>query len=212
MPKETYFNLEEVKRQKIMDVIIDEFAEHDYNTASVSKICEKAGIAKGSFYQYFDNKKDLYTYLLTYIGEQKMAYLAKYQGSLDMSETFDFLRMTYAMGVEFTYNNPKLYAIGKFFMHMSDERKQTFFGERLAQNDDYLANMFKKGVAAGTIRDDVDPYLLARMLTDLSNGISEFYAFNLNQNEIDTDTFMNIANAMIDVLENGIGKKNKEQL
>lgn len=207
MPKETYFNLPEEKRRNLLNVIIDEFAEHDYKTASISKVCDKAGIAKGSFYQYFDNKKDMYRYLLSYIGESKMAYFAKYQAQVNMADTFDFLRMLYAMGVEFTYNNPKLFQVGKLFMNLSEAEKKDFLGEQTDQNDDYLANMFRQGQASGVIREDLDVMFLVRMLTDLSSSISEYYMFNLKKDQVDKDTFMNIANNMIDVLENGIAKK-----
>jgi len=207
LPKETYFNLPEEKRQNILKVIIDEFAEHDYKTASISKVCEQAGIAKGSFYQYFDNKKDMYRYLLSYIGESKMAYFTKYQSQVDMADTFDFLRMLYAMGVEFTYNNPKLYQVGKLFMNLSEAEKKEFLGEQADQNDDYLANMFRQGQASGVIRAELDVMFLVKMLTDLSSSISDYYMFNLKKDQVDQDTFMNIANNMIDVLENGIAKK-----
>ncbi len=53
MPQATFFNLPEEKRQKILECALDEFAAHDYDSASVSKIVAKAGIAKGSLYQYF---------------------------------------------------------------------------------------------------------------------------------------------------------------
>lgn len=207
MPKETYFNLPEEKREKLLRVIIDEFAQHDYKNASVSKICEQAGIAKGSFYQYFTNKKDMYRYLLSHIGESKMAYFAKYQHLLEQGDTFDFLRAVYAMGVEFTYYNPKLYAIGKMFMHLNDHQKKDFMGDQSSQSDAYLADMFQKGQAAGVIRDDLDVEFLVRMLTNLSNSVSEYYMLSLDDEAIDKDTFLNAANSMIDLLENGIKKQ-----
>lgn len=207
MPKETFFNLDEEKRQKIMVVVIDEFAAHDYKSASISKICQVAGIAKGSFYQYFENKKDLYSYILQHIGESKMAYFAKYQNEIDMGNTFDFLRMLYAMGVEFTYNNPKLFQISKYFMNMPDSEKKEFMGEQMDQNDGYLEDMFQQGKDADIIREELDVKFLARVLTDMSNSISEYYLFNLKKEEIEKDTFMTIANQMMDVLENGIRKK-----
>jgi len=207
MPKETFYNLDQVKRQKIMDVVIDEFAAHDYKSASVTKICGQAGIAKGSFYQYFDHKKDLYRYVMNYIGQSKMAYFAKYQSDLDMSNTFDFLRMLYAMGIEFTYKNPKLYHISKYFMNMPESERRDILGEQLEESDQYLKTMFQKGKEAGYIREELDVAFLARILTDLSNSISDYYLFELDKASIDKDTFMNIANTMIDVLENGLRKK-----
>ena len=54
-----------------MDVIMDEFAENDYANVSISRIVTNAGIAKGSFYQYFEDKDDLYSYLFDLIIEAK---------------------------------------------------------------------------------------------------------------------------------------------
>ena len=73
MPKQTFFNLTEEKRRQIIDIAIDEFADNDYEKASISKIVARAGIAKGSFYQYFADKDDLYGYLISLIAEKKAA-------------------------------------------------------------------------------------------------------------------------------------------
>jgi len=78
VPKETFFNLDEKKRQHIMEVVIDEFAAHEYKSASISKICQVAGIAKGSFYQYFQNKKDLYRVRVSKAPKRPTAILEKY--------------------------------------------------------------------------------------------------------------------------------------
>ena len=59
MPKITFFNLPDEKRQLILDIAIDEFAENDFANVSISRIVARAGIAKGSFYQYFEDKDDL---------------------------------------------------------------------------------------------------------------------------------------------------------
>ncbi|HQN45353.1 MAG TPA: helix-turn-helix domain-containing protein, partial [Anaerolineaceae bacterium] len=60
MPRPTFFNLPDEKRQKILEAAIDEFAERDYESASVSQIVIQAGIPKGSLYQYFVDKSDLH--------------------------------------------------------------------------------------------------------------------------------------------------------
>ncbi|MCB0240988.1 MAG: TetR/AcrR family transcriptional regulator, partial [Anaerolineae bacterium] len=76
MPKETFFNLPDDKRSLICDVAIEEFTEYLYDQASVNRIVAKAGIAKGSFYQYFEDKKDLYMYVLQVIAEKKLEYIS----------------------------------------------------------------------------------------------------------------------------------------
>lgn len=57
-------NISEEKRQKIIDVCIEEFAEKGYEKASTNGMVNKAEISKGSLFHYFGNKKNLYLYLL----------------------------------------------------------------------------------------------------------------------------------------------------
>ena len=48
-----------------MDAVWQEFTTVSYNEASINKIIQAAGISRGSFYQYFAGKQDLFSYLLT---------------------------------------------------------------------------------------------------------------------------------------------------
>jgi len=72
MPKETFKNLPEEKRQLIEKVAIREFGTFGYDKASVNRIVDNCQIAKGSFYQYFDDKKDLFLYLIARVNEKKL--------------------------------------------------------------------------------------------------------------------------------------------
>lgn len=65
MPKSTFFGLPEERRDRLVREAIAEFADRTYAEASLSQIARRARIPKGSFYQYFDDKLDLYRWLLT---------------------------------------------------------------------------------------------------------------------------------------------------
>ncbi|MGL5314799.1 MAG: TetR/AcrR family transcriptional regulator [Peptostreptococcaceae bacterium] len=62
----TFENLDEDKRQRIIKSSIEEFANKGYKNATVDNIVSKAGISKGSIFQYFKNKKNLYLYICDY--------------------------------------------------------------------------------------------------------------------------------------------------
>ncbi len=64
MPKQTFFNLPEEKRQHLIEAAKKEFSQVPLMKASVANIIKMAGIPRGSFYQYFENIEDLYSYLL----------------------------------------------------------------------------------------------------------------------------------------------------
>src|SRR5512142_647668 len=74
MPKQTFFNLPQEKRETILNAAVEEFAEYGLENASTNRIVKNSGIAKGSFYQYFDDKQDVFAYLLSVIEQQEMEF------------------------------------------------------------------------------------------------------------------------------------------
>ncbi len=64
MPSRTYLNLSDEKKQKLMNAAKKEFSRVLLSDASINKIIKEADISRGSFYMYFKDKEDLYTYLL----------------------------------------------------------------------------------------------------------------------------------------------------
>ena len=69
MPSDTFLRLNEDKKKKLLDASFKEFSLNNFNDASINRIIKEAGISRGSFYMYFEDKKDLYFYLLEQYGE-----------------------------------------------------------------------------------------------------------------------------------------------
>ncbi|OJF91581.1 TetR/AcrR family transcriptional regulator [Alkalibacterium sp. 20] len=64
MPTQTFFNLPEDKKKRLIAGAMKEFSAKSLNEASISNIVKNAKISRGSFYQYFEDKKDLYFFLI----------------------------------------------------------------------------------------------------------------------------------------------------
>lgn len=64
MPKATFFNLPEKKRQSLIKALEKEFSRVPLYEASIANIVKTANISRGSFYQYFEDKEDAYYYIL----------------------------------------------------------------------------------------------------------------------------------------------------
>lgn len=64
MPKQAFFNLTESKQATIMQAVFDEFEQTSFCDASINRIIKTANISRGSFYLYFEDKEDVYQYLL----------------------------------------------------------------------------------------------------------------------------------------------------
>ena len=64
MPTTTFFNLPPPKREKLLHAAVAEFARRPYGEVSISRIIQAAEIPRGSFYQYFTDKTDLFRHVL----------------------------------------------------------------------------------------------------------------------------------------------------
>ncbi|MDU1412286.1 MAG: TetR/AcrR family transcriptional regulator [Clostridium sp.] len=64
IPTNTFFNLTEEKQKKILDAAKNEFITYSYYDASINRIIKESDISRGSFYMYFENKEDLFIFLM----------------------------------------------------------------------------------------------------------------------------------------------------
>lgn len=77
MPSERFFKIKEAKREKIMEIALEEFINNPYHSVSINKIIKDADISRGSFYTYFEDKNDLFNYLLSDFIETFFIYVSK---------------------------------------------------------------------------------------------------------------------------------------
>ncbi|GEM_PF-1809818 len=97
MPKPTYFNLSNDKKERIFNAGVLEFSYHDRFDASVNTIVRIANISKGSFYQYFEDKDEFFWFVVTEIifgtVETYEALLEKHEGDFLQTEEELFLSL-----------------------------------------------------------------------------------------------------------------------
>src|SRR6187401_2944274 len=56
--KRTYKPADE-RREQILECALETFAKKGYHAASIADVCAAAGVARGTLYQYFEDKLDL---------------------------------------------------------------------------------------------------------------------------------------------------------
>nr|WP_088050378.1 TetR/AcrR family transcriptional regulator [Virgibacillus dakarensis] len=82
-------NLKSEKQERIINAAIKEFVQSGFEKASTNEIVKEANISKGSLFNYFNSKKDLYVYLIEY----SIQVIAKLYEQIDLSETDLFKRI-----------------------------------------------------------------------------------------------------------------------
>ena len=89
LAKDTFENLKTDKKEKVLIVLKKIFQEKPFQEVTVKEIVEELGIARGSFYQYFDDLEDAYFTVLnvevTDIHKLFMKLLYEKKGNLEIA-------------------------------------------------------------------------------------------------------------------------------
>lgn len=85
----TFFSLKPEKRERIINAALKEFAKNGYDKASTNEMVKESGISKGSLFNYFNSKKELYLFLLDYV----VKVIEQMYDEVDWNETDFFKRM-----------------------------------------------------------------------------------------------------------------------
>ena len=218
MPTQTFFNLPEGKRQALIDIAIDEFANNDYRNASISRIVARAGIAKGSIYQYFADKRDLFMYLLDLATQEKMAILREMPPEPGM-DFFSYLRWLAAAGGRAALVNPRLAKVG-YRAYYGD---LPFHDEVVARVKEtslqYVEQLVRQAIERGEIDPDIDPdmavFVVNTLVAELGNfvfrrtGIDPERVGREGIAEIDMGVVEGIFDHLVRVLRHGLANRSR---
>jgi AcrR family transcriptional regulator len=174
MPKQTFLNLPEEKRNTIVGAAIEEFARYGLENASTNRIVANSGIAKGSFYQYFEDKQDVFMYLLTVIEHEKVEYFkGKHPPSTNM-DTFGYFRWMIKTGMEFNTSHPLLTQAISRVMFGEGLYYGNAFADVRERTAQALKAMINQAIASGEVDPSVDVELAVMIMETWSNAISTY--------------------------------------
>lgn len=91
MPKERFYRLPDEKRERIMAAAEREFLENSFEAASINRIIKEAAIPRGSFYQYFEDKKDIFLYIVSTHKNEAFGFVESFIKDSD-GDVFSFMR------------------------------------------------------------------------------------------------------------------------
>jgi TetR/AcrR family transcriptional regulator len=164
----TFANLPQAKQEKIMDAALAEFADKGYQPASVNVMVSASGIAKGSLYQYFRDKKSLFLYVFQFGIDQVRRTLMGVKEATSEENFFDRMEQSLLTGVDFIHRHPRIYQIYLkilFDQHVPERDSLLAAVRQFAA--DYLTSLVRQGMARGEIRPDISLPSLIFMLDAL---------------------------------------------
>ena len=209
MPKDTFLNLSEEKRNLIEDVALNEFAEHGFDNASINRIVEKADIAKGSFYQYFEDKGDLYKHILTRIGEEKLAYITPaLQNPADLN-FFSLLEEIYRSGLAFAKDHPKKGRVAfEIYKNQTNPLFKEIYQEAMSSGKLFYESLLDQAISKGTVDPKLEKGFIIHMLIHLQVASFDYYFDSIGTGEMESGIWANdvmpTVELMIQFIKKGI--------
>lgn len=94
MPTERFMRLRDAKKQMIREAAVQEFARVPFDKVSINQIIQTAGISRGSFYTYFEDKQDLLEYVFS-DGNLQMKELCEKHLEESGGDFFDLLEFLF---------------------------------------------------------------------------------------------------------------------
>lgn len=166
MPKETFKNIPEAKRQKFLSEAALLFAEKGYAGADMGELARRAGVSKGSIYNYFESKEDLFLYVCAF--NLELSRQAIY-GTMDPDwDIYRQIEHIFESGARFIGDHPEFMVI---YLSMSAPGMEQFSRALARETEkftsDHLKRELAKGIAAGVVRADLDIKLTAFIVNGL---------------------------------------------
>lgn len=207
--KPTFKRLPEEKQARILRAFLLEFIAHDYENASLSKVVEALGIAKGSIYQYFGGKLELYQSLQQLCQTEKMRYVLGINRA-EQSSFWEWYRKLFEAGIQFDLERPLhsqfLYRSGQDRSNpqLSQLRDQTF-----RNSIDLFTELVEKEQAEGHITSAFPASFISLTLVSQSLALRDylevFLRIDLHQHISETNTvFAHEAAHIFEFVDNSI--------
>ena len=205
MPKETFLRLRDEKQESILRAAIHAFVEHGFERAKIGDIAKEAGVATGSIYQYFEDKRELFIYC----AEWSIGLFMK-----KLDQRADVKNMDIFAYFQDSVSKAEV---------MGEERELVLFLQALSREpglmdasmkamyevgNDYIKTLIQNSKDKGVVRTDLDDELL----TEYFIAVTERFRMRWVERKVD---FLNMDAQkqeiqreicqMLELLKNGMG-------
>ncbi|MFL0195072.1 TetR/AcrR family transcriptional regulator [Clostridium sp. WILCCON 0269] len=181
---EKFLNLSVERQNIVIDAALTCFGTNGYKKASISDIATAAGISKALVFHYFGTKKALYLYLIhlcTHIIMNEVN--EKFDNAV--TDFFDRIKLAANIEISIMKKHPAILSfLDSVYFENDDEVKADIKAILTNSESESFRNKIAfEGTDISKFKDDIDPKLVMRILTLLTDG----YISKMPKTEIDLD-------------------------
>lgn len=189
------------KREQILEGAIKVFACKGFYHARVEEIANEARIGKGTIYEYFKSKQDLFQEMFKYIHN---LYLEKFMADIEKRPTFkEKIQYLLESHLRFILEHKEMAQVFLAEHPPLDDDFKKWFLDLEKQKLQFLQNNVINGIKRDELKD-LDPCLIARVIAGVISYFGSLIIFN--GQEMAEDDLEALSAAAIDLLYRGIAR------
>ncbi|MBI5250932.1 MAG: TetR/AcrR family transcriptional regulator [Desulfomonile tiedjei] len=173
---ELFRNLSPEKQEKVFQAAVSEFASKGYRNASMNSLVRTAGISKGSIFQYFKTKRNLFDAILEMAVQRVKQHLKQVRGETEELPFPERLEKLLRSGFQFIDRHPLLTAV---YFQLLQSGDAPFGSERLIQlrrqGSEFLSDLIERAVSRGELRSDIDIHRVGFLINSLLETLLRAY-------------------------------------
>ena len=186
----------EAKRELIFKAAVEVFSTRGYHNTTMSEIATAAGIGKGTIYEYFSSKLQLFQQMME---KGIQTYYASFDAEeLQRKPVQERLRLIMEGHINFCRQQSRLTKLFFWETGIQDEEVKEWMLQMRKEKEAHLQELLTEGIKSGELRDH-NPYIMAFMVSGI---IGSVWA-PLVLDEWDVDTGL-LADSITDNIMNGI--------
>ncbi|MCH6269445.1 MULTISPECIES: TetR/AcrR family transcriptional regulator [Neobacillus] len=203
MPKQTFFHLPKDKQDTLIQSARKEFSRVPLHEASIANIIKDAGIPRGSFYQYFEDKEDLFYYLLSRLSqinyEKFVSTLKTHDGDL-----FNTFIDSFQLMIKYLRNPEHQNLFKNAFLNMNYKMQNTLANNIYEEDQKrrYLDMVNLINVSNLSIKDEQELHHVIKIINAVTfHNLVQMFVKDLS----DEETLQNYI-SQLDLLKRGLYK------
>ena len=190
--KEAFERASDERKEKILEVGINEFASKGYENANINIIAKNAGISIGLMYKYFSTKEDLFITCIQRgmsILDDAVDEILKSNDKL-LTKAEKLIRTTCQLSQK-DANYVKLY--NEITSERNSEKAMEFAKAIEGETSKKYVKCITDALANGDVRQDMDPRLFAFFLDNLLTSLQFSFTCDYYRNRLEIYTGVDVA-------------------
>lgn len=173
MPTATWYRLDPARRARVLQAAESEFGVHGFADGSLNVIARRAGVAKGSLFQYFLDKTDLSVFVGEVVSKRVRVDMEARMAALDVGQPlFDYLVDVFESWVAYFADHPGERALTAATQLEADAAGAAVRGICDRHFLEVLGPLLERAQDRGELRADADLDALAALLVLLANHLA----------------------------------------